>query len=321
MKSFRLSLCVLVMLLIIPLSLFSSTKRKFDTDFLIHIRIYESKDEKYSRELKQLFSEQMDKFQRKIKQYPDIHVYIRISPNDKHYKELAKNRSRIVEFSDGFTDLRTKEIFLKNPRSIRDLQKYTELVLHEYIHLFISWYWPDAPLWFHEGMAVYFSEGISFERYSDFMRFYAYRPMNLIKDNPNSYPENPHFYSPYYFQSAQAVKKIYLDRQRDFEDLWDYKRMPFDKAFLSAFNSSTESFLNNFDHDIRKNFLNGILFLVITLIWSALPVLVIIGALRKKRISRDIIKDWEKEQLEEYEYIPEGSEDNKPDSINENKLN
>ncbi len=299
----------LLFLVFVPMSLFANGQRKFDTDFLVHIRIYDSKDEKYSRELKQLFSEQMDKFQRKIKHYPDIHVYIRIAPNDKFYKELTQKRAQITSFSDGFTDLRTKEIFLKNPRSIRNLEDYSKLVLHEYIHLFVSWHWPDAPLWFHEGMAVYFSEGISFDRYSDFMKFYAYRPMNLIKDNPNTYPENPHFYSPYYFQSAEAVKKLYLDNPEHFEKFWDLRRMPFDMAFIRAFNTSTDTFLNNFDHNIRKNFLNGIIFMIITLIWSALPVLVIIGALRKKRISRTIIKDWEKEQLEEFEYIPEGSED------------
>lgn len=286
-------------------------ERKFDTDFLIHIRVYDEKDEKYAHELKMLFSERMDKFQKRVKHYPDIHVYIRITPNDKFYNDLIKSKAKILQFSQGFTDLRTKEIFLRNPRSIRNLDLYNQLVLHEYIHLFVNYYWQDAPLWFHEGMAVYFSEGITFDKYSNFMRLYAYKPINLIKEYPRTYPDNPHFYEAYYFQSAQAVRKLYDDQQEDFEELWDYNNLKFDDAYFKAFNSSWYIYINEFDSDIQKNFLNGIIFLVISLIWSTLPVLIIIGALRKKRINKKLMKDWEKDQL--FEYIPEEMpEDNNP---------
>ncbi len=285
-------------------ALHANEQRKFDTDFLIHIRIYDEKDEKFSRELKQSFSESMDKFQRKMKQFPDIHVYVRISKDDEHFASLIKNRNKVLEFSEGFTDLRSKEIFLKNPRSIRNIEKYQTILLHEYIHLFVAYHWADAPLWFHEGMAVYFSEGISFERYSDFMSFYAYKPMNLIKDNPMKYPENPHFLSPYYFQSAQAIRKLYLDYPKQFESLWDFRRFDFETAFINAFNMSVYAFVKNFDEVIQRNFLKGIIFMVISVIWFAVPVLVIIGAIRKKRMNRKIINEWENEVLEDFEYIP-----------------
>jgi hypothetical protein len=43
---------------------------------------------------------------------------------------------------------------------------------------------------------------------------------------------------------------------------------------------------------------------VISVIWFAVPVLVIIGAIRKKRMNRKIINEWENEVLEDFEYIP-----------------
>ncbi|MDD3501346.1 MAG: hypothetical protein PHE19_02875 [Candidatus Cloacimonetes bacterium] len=311
MKNTYIKYIIFFLLLLSPIYLISDNHRKFDTDFLIHIRIYDEKDNKISRELKNIFSEQMDKFQRKLKHYPDIHVYIRISPNDKHYQQLIKDRSQVLEFSRGFTDLRTKEIFLKNPRSIRSLKTYSNLIMHEYIHLFIDWHWSDAPLWFHEGMAVYFSEGISFERYVDFMQFYAYKPTNLIKENPYTYPNNPHFYSAYYFQSAQAVKKLYQDNQKRFYELWDYKQIPFETAFYTIYQQSSQSFLKQFDQDIKKNFHSGIIFMVISAIWASLPILVVIGNIRKRRINKRIIEEWEKDQLEDqaFEYVLENNEE------------
>ncbi|HPY96619.1 MAG TPA: hypothetical protein PL063_05360 [Candidatus Cloacimonadota bacterium] len=301
MKKMSYKKVICFILLLLPILIFANNQRKFDTDFLIHIRVYEEKDQKFAKELKIIFSEQMEKFQKRVKHYPDIHVYIRITPNDDYYKKLIKDRGRVLEFSEGFTDTHTKEIFLKNPRSIRSIKKYSELVLHEYIHLYVDYFWSDAPLWFHEGMAVFFSEGVSFERYSDFMQFYAYKPMNLIKENPYNYPENPHFYSPYYFQSAQAVKELYHNNSNAFYSLWDYSHVPFDSAFIKAFHKTTANYLTQYDQEVKKNFLNGIIFLVITLIWASLPILVIIGSLRKRRINQRILEDWEKDKLTDYE--------------------
>jgi hypothetical protein len=315
MLRFRSLFACLILVILLSGRLFAGNQRNFDTDFLIHIRIYDEKDQKFANELKMLFSEKMDKFQKKIKQFPDIHVYIRITPNDAFYKDLIKSKPKILEFSQGFTDLRTKEIFLKNPRSIRNLDEYNELVLHEYIHLFVNYYWADAPLWFHEGMAVYFSEGISFEKYSNFMRIYTYKPMNLLKEYPTVYPDKTSLYEAYYFQAAQAVKNLVDEEPDRFYSLWDKRNMKFNDAWFTNFNTSWYVYINNFDSQIQKNFLNGIIFTLISLIWMAIPFLIIIGAIRKKLINKRIMKEWEKTQIEEepYIYISAEEQENNPE--------
>ncbi len=304
----------IVFVLFFPSLISAKTIKKFDTEFLIHVKTYHPKDDKIAKEIKEKFSDNMDKFQRRMKQFPDIHIFIRIAPTNKYFEDWTKKRNKIAEFSDGFTDMRTKEIFLKNPAKYQSIERLHQVIMHEYIHLFINHYFYDAPLWFHEGMAVYLSEGISYERYYNFMKFYAFKQQNLIKATPYNYPDNLNLLEPYYFQSAQAVKTLITDQPKNFEEFWDKGngKNKFDDAFLLTFQTLPSSFLNNFDNSIHKLFYNGIVFIILTSIWSFLPIILILAVIRKHRKNKKILEEWENQEYEEpeKEYIPENLTEN-----------
>lgn len=307
---------LIALFLSFSLILQANVAKKFDTEFLIHVKTYDTSDEKIGHEIKEVFAENMDIFQQKMKQFPDIHVFIRIAPDDAMYKDWTRKKGKAVEFSEGFTKTRTHEIFLRNPGRYGSLNHLHQVILHEYIHLFINYYYSDAPLWFHEGMAVWLSEGLTYERYYNFMRFFAFKQTNLIKAFPFSYPDNITQLEPYYFQSAQAVKALLSDHPKAFESFWDRNpaRGRFEEAFMNTFLMTPETYLNHFDKQVQKLFYNGLVFIFLTLIWSLLPVVMVLAVIRKHRKNKKILAEWANDdEMTEDDYILEESEEKNKD--------
>ena len=118
------------------------------------------------------FSLDLDDFHRKLGQYPELPVKIFILAEDAEYYRFARTSSEIIEFSRAFYSSRTGTIYLRNPREQRNFVQINRILLHEYIHHFVSHYWVNVPLWFTEGMAVYFSGDLNMDREINFVKNY-----------------------------------------------------------------------------------------------------------------------------------------------------
>lgn len=240
-------------------------------------------------------------FQKSVGAYLDAPIKIRIAANEKEYHSWTGGNSAILEFSQAFYNRNTDTIYLRNPSELKNLTLLRRILLHEYIHHFVSHYWKNPPLWFNEGMAVFFSSDMGFERELNFAKNYILgnsRTLNMMK---YSYPRNQIEWESFYAKSGLAVKYIYLKKKIEFYRFWDLAKPEhdFDSAFLKAFLMSTEEFSTYFENYAKTHFRVEILLASTGMIWSILPLVLIAGVIRRKFINRKKLKVWEKEEESE----------------------
>jgi hypothetical protein len=137
--------------------------------------------------------------------------------------------------------------------------------MHEYVHWFLDQTLWDAPLWFHEGMATYYSRQLGYEKYWQFVsaRFWG-KSMEL---GNRDYPQDKNDWAFFYLNSTFALQYMKDEYPEAWKDFWDY---------IAAFNRENEKspFIRlltkriitqaaDFSKDIRiipKGWLSGIWF-------------------------------------------------------------
>jgi hypothetical protein len=229
--------------------------------------------------------------------YLDAPINIKIAGDKKEYSTWTGGSSAILEFSQAFYNRNTDTIYLRNPSELKNLVLLRRILLHEYIHHFVMHFWKNPPLWFNEGMAVYFSNDMGFDRELNFAKNYIMgnsRTLNMMK---YSYPRNRIEWESFYAKSGLAVKYIYMKKKVEFYRFWDLAnpKHDFDSAFLNAFQMSAEEFSVQFENYAKTNLRVEILLASTGMVWSILPLILIIGVIRKKIKNRRRIKEWEKE--------------------------
>lgn len=299
-----LKIRTLLFLLIIILPLNSLTLR---TDEII-VKFSE-KDSIIAQNIIESFSKILFQFQKKIGQYPDLPVEIILTENDSTYLHHIKKVSSIIEFSNAHYNRKTGQIFIRNPRNQKNFVQLDQILLHEYIHHFIHNQWPDAPLWFHEGMAVYFSGDLTFDRELNFIKNYLFGNTSTLNQMKYRYPENRIQWEAFYAKSALAVKYLYQKKRNEFYQLWNYSdNRSFEYSFRLSFLMKTEDFSNAFEKYSADHFKMEMLLASSSILWGFLPFILLIGWIRRTIKNRKIKKEW----------IDENSDD---DEINFKQIN
>ncbi len=234
-------------------------------------------------------------FQKSVGSYLDIPVNVVIAPDSKVYESWIHKHSAIMEFSSGFYNRRNKTIFLKNPKYLKNVSNIRKLLLHEYIHHFVGSFWKDPPLWFNEGMAVYFSDDMGIERELNFAKNYILGNSRRLDQMKNMYPENMIEWESFYAKSGLAVKYLYIKKRRSFYRLWDKAGTTgnFEGAFLNSFFMTVRTFSDQFEDYSKTHFRTGILMASTGLIWGVFPLILIAGVIRKKIKNKKTVERWE----------------------------
>ncbi len=227
--------------------------------------------------------------------YLDVPVNVVIAPHDKVYDGWTQHHSAILEHSSGFYSRRNRTIFLKNPKYLKNIPNVRKLLLHEYIHHFVGSYWKDPPLWFNEGMAVYFSYDMGIERELNFAKNYILGNSLSLEQMKKTYPKNMIEWESFYAKSGLAVKYLYSNKRRSFYRLWDKAGSTgnFERAFLNSFFMTTRSFSEQFEDYSKTHFRAEILMASTGLIWGVLPLILIVGVIRKKIKNKKTVEIWE----------------------------
>jgi hypothetical protein len=237
-------------------------------------------------------------FQKSVGTYLNDRINVYIARDNKQYLSWTGNSQKILEFSQAFYSRKTDSIYIKNPSESGSAITLHRVLLHEYIHHFISQFYADAPLWFQEGMAVYFSGDMGLERELNFAKNYILgnsRPLNLMMYR---YPENRIAWESFYAKSGLAVKYLYKNRKLEFYRFWDIagQNSSFETAFRRAFLMTTSDFSRFFELYAKTHFRTEILLASSGIIWSLLPLVLIFGVIRKKIRNRRILKEWDIEE-------------------------
>ncbi|MDP8267092.1 MAG: hypothetical protein P9L97_00055 [Candidatus Tenebribacter davisii] len=234
-------------------------------------------------------------FQKSVGYYLDIPVNVIIAPDSKSYENWTKHHSAIMEFSSGFYNRGNRTIYLRNPKYLRNVSNIRKILLHEYIHHFVGAFWNDPPLWFNEGMAVYFSHDMRIERELNFAKNYILGNSRKLEQMKYTYPKNMIEWESFYAKSGLAVKYLYLKKRDSFYRLWDKAESSkdFDSAFLNSFFMTAKTFSDLFENYSRSHFRMEILMASTGLIWGILPLILIVGVIRKKIKNKKIVEYWE----------------------------
>ncbi len=256
---------------------------------------YPSKHHKAAKFIAENLLDDSETFQRKMGQYPELPITIIMAKNDEHYHQLIGQSSSIIEFSQACYKFSNQTIYIKNPRDIRNSSKLRKIILHEYIHHFVFHYIENPPLWFNEGMAVYFSNDLTYQRELNFVKNYLLGNSRKLKNMQSKYPENQIEWESFYSKSALAVKYIHKNEKLKFYQFWENVSHSgdFQQAFINSFYFTPDDFSNFFEQYSKKHFRVELLLASTGIIWAVLPFIFLIGVLRRWLINRKIKQDWE----------------------------
>ena len=251
----------------------------------------------FAKKLAFSLSEEIFEFHKKIGKYPEIKVNILIAEDKKEFQSWTHQNAEIIENSQAFYNGKTNTIYIRNLKEIKNSDKLKRTLLHEYIHSFNKYYWKTLPLWFNEGMAVYFSGELNLNRELNFARDYIMGNSRTLNQMKYYYPKNQIEWDSFYSKSGLAIKYLYMHRRNGFYELWDYAAIgkTFESAFLLSFRYTSKDFSAFFEEYSRTHFRAGLFFASTSLIWGLIPFFFIIVVLIKKMKNKRIIENWEAE--------------------------
>ncbi|MFC1887462.1 hypothetical protein ACFLYK_01490 [Candidatus Cloacimonadota bacterium] len=259
---------------------------------------YSASDSLIVKEMIHNFSSDIENFHRSIGQYPDLKINIVVIDSEEEYLRSSLSKSEIIEFSRAFYSRRDSTIYIKDPKDHMNFVQLNKILLHEYIHHFVNNYWHNTPLWFNEGLAVYFSGDLSTDREFNFVKNYILGNSRSLDQMRFHYPKSRIEWESFYAKSGLAVKYLYKQNYREFIALCEMgaKGAEFNNAFLRTFFMTTGDFSLLFEEYSKKHFTTEILLASTGMIWGILPLILIIGYFRKKIIAARIKKNWEQEE-------------------------
>ena len=228
--------------------------------------------------------DEIDKFQRKLGKYPDYKVKIIIAQNNDDYLKIIKSKLKITEFSRAVYIPSQNLIVIRSPKDIANFSAIRRTLLHEYIHGFIHHHMVNVPLWFNEGMAVYFSNDFGMDRELRFAYSYLLQNPITLTEMASGYPKSKAEWEFYYAKSALAVKYLYTSNTEQFIRFWDNvtPKTNFYQAFVRTYLINPKIFSNQFEKYCRNHFKTQIIMASSSLIWGFLPLLAILVWIRRK---------------------------------------
>ncbi len=256
---------------------------------------HHSRDSKIVLQLSKNIWSDVSEFQKAISFYPDLKAEIVIAPDSNFYQSLIEGYSGLIEFSEAHYATGKKTIYIRNLRDLSNLNRLRTIILHEYIHLFIDNYFTDAPLWFHEGMAVFFSNDLSYDKELLFAKEHLLGSSLTLNEMATNYPAEAVRWSQVYTKSALALQYLKSNYKEGFYQFWDYadQGLDFNQAFIRAFNISPSQFSQLFENYLARKYRIEIILASTSVIWGILPLILLLSWLRKKFLNRKIKKAWE----------------------------
>ena len=294
--------------------LFSDYQLKIWQDQDVRFHFHE-RDEKIVRTISPLVKSDIDHFHKSIGFSPRIETKIVIAPDEDYYRNLMTDFQGIIEFSQAFYSPAEQMIYIRSLRSLKDFQTIRKILLHEYIHLFIDEVFYNAPLWFHEGMAVFFSYDLTYDKELLYAKDFVFGNTQTIIEMSENYPTGYMRWNPFYTKSALAVKYLYSGYRNEFFDLWQYHedKVNFHQAFVNAFKMTIPQFSHLLEEHLSKRFRIEIIFAFSSLLWGFLPLILLAGWVRKKIVNRQIKQRWERDYLSASNHVMESSKPELPE--------
>lgn len=305
------------------------------------IRIWSAaKDTKYSEIIIKRLHQRISAFQMELGVYPISPLYIKILPTRNEYRLLTSGKGKIVESSEAFYSPKERVIYMRSPDQLV-LENYDDVLMHEYIHWFLDETLENAPLWFHEGMALYYSGQFNFQTYYGFSRYRFLGYKLSLNDMAYRYPADRSYWEMFYLTSVFAIDNLRSKHNQEWQDFWnrigfvynrsigrDTAKSDFIRMFNASFRMSLYAYSKQFDKTLSRYSWQFPLVGINAIIFSFLPFVVVLGWLKSRRKLRrmpesiEIIEETEDSTIvditdstgDEPNNLTQEDEDNSPHS-------
>lgn len=254
-----------------------------------------TKDTAYASIIVKKLDSRMQEFQLKLGVYPDQSLQLKIIPTRAMYKQITKGKGKLVTYSEAFYSPVEQLIYVRSPDQIPP-GTYDQVLLHEYIHWFLDNTIHHTPLWFHEGMAVYYSGQFGFQSYVSFSRYRFMRIRLSLQEMDYAYPRDKSHWDMFYLTSAFAINYLDSKYPKQYQSFWNnvgyaYSRPDnpakakpeFNQLFFYSFNMSVYAFGKIFDHAMARYSWMFPLIGINAVIFAILPFIVYLAWLKNRR--------------------------------------
>jgi len=282
------------------------------------IQVYSApKDTAYAAIIVRRLSQRINSFQMQLGVYPIQPLVIKILPDRKSYNQLTSGKDKIVESSEAFYSPSEKVIYVRSPDQI-SLESYDNVLMHEYIHWFLDETLGNVPLWFHEGMAFFYSGQFGFPAYYSFTRYRFMGYRLSLKDMMYQYPEDKSYWNMFYLTSAFAINHMQSKHNAEWQAFWNSvgfvynrsgaiheARSDFIKTFHSTFRISLYAYSREYDKVLKRYGWQFPLVGINAIIFSLLPFVIFAAWLKHRRKLKAMPETIEEELEEAQEPIPD----------------
>lgn len=260
------------------------------------IQVYSApKDTAYAAIIVRRLSRRIDGFQMQLGVYTTKTLVIRILPDRQQYNLLTAGKGKIVESSQAFYSPREKVIYVRSPDQI-SWSDYESVLMHEYIHWFLDETLRGVPLWFHEGMAFFYSGQFGFQAYYSFTRYRFMGYRLSLKEMIHQYPSDKSQWNMFYLTSAFAINHLQSRRNDQWQAFWnnvgyvynrsngsEAGRSDFTSTFNASFNMSLFAFSNEYDRVLKRYGWQFPLVGINAIIFAILPSVIFAAWLKHRR--------------------------------------
>jgi len=271
-----------------------------------------AKDTAYAKSLLSSFHKRIDKFQMNLGVYPSKQINLIILPDRASYNLVTHGKGKLVEHSQAFYSPQEQIIYVRSPDQLVN-EEYERVLMHEYIHWFLDNTMDNVPLWFHEGLAQYYSGQFSFLSYYELTRYRFLGYKLSLQDMVYGYPADRNYWDMFYLTSVFAVNYLDSRHNKEWQEFWNYvgyyydnprdrlsPRVDFISAFNYSFRMSLYTYSKTFDKALSRYSWQFPFIGINGLIFALLPFLVFFAWLKGRHRLRNM-PDTEPEFLPEEE--------------------
>ncbi len=281
----RIRILLVFLIFIINLSLLRANKVIY-TDDLIEVQANQQ-DRVFAQDIMEHLPKLIDRFQMDIGVYPQFKARIYLSHDQQDFQNIVATFGGITEHSNAFYSRQDSVIYIKSFLELGNKESFYQILHHEYIHAFIEYHFKDAPLWFHEGMAIHFSQQFSTNMVYALGVDYLSQAIPSINEMENKYPQDSRMLTTFYAKSAMAVEYLHKLDKLAFSKMFTTHKY-FNIAFNRSFGFSKEKFYYDFEKDFREKIILNAIYSLATLLGLVFPIIFIWGWIRRAFIRSKI---------------------------------
>ena len=219
----------------------------------------------------------------------------------------------IQDWAVGYAYPLKRRIVIKNPSFLENRKlELARVVKHEIVHVIfgarVGEQMKNVPLWFNEGLAMYGSEEWSHSRYWLMLTNVFSKSIIPLDQLSYQFPEGKRLAQLAYAESFSAVSMIARDHgDKKLREITDLLAMgeDMDNALMFATGMNLAQFQQQWMQYLTKHYKWFSILSSSMLLWGAVSLIVVWAYLRRRRLKRMKITEWEEEENQQDEFFQE----------------